>query len=174
MAGKLKIRDNIDRVVDLLEQIAKNTGSLDGPDITEEITVEGQGPETRVGIIEPGAVVVQETADMDDANPDGTITLQPGESKAMVSHRASAPFALLAAGAVDKADVEYQLKIDGGAPVAGTTQSPLGLINDPFSFVQKLGGAVGVEKSVVYLARLDESASSSVDLAARLYTEAMG
>jgi len=167
------IRDNDDRMVALLEQIAQNTGSLDGG-IDREISIEGTHSGDRVGHLQPDTLIVAETDDLDrdDINDDGTITVEPGEEMPLARIRPDVPFAILAVGAVDEVDVTYQLKIDND-PAISPTNSPLGLINDPFSFVVAYGAAIPAEKSAVYTARLDPQASGSVDLAARIHGEVL-
>lgn len=164
------MKDVDDRMVQLLEQIAKNTGSLDQPD--KNITLKGQTADSRVGLLPAQSYITVETSDLDDANADGTITLHPGETKALVKHTRQ-PKAVYAVGASDASDVEYGLLADK-QPVGGTTNSPLGLINDPFSFVDQLGGAVPCNNRAEYKAHLDSSATGPVDLAARMHLEVMG
>lgn len=170
----IDIKDDDDRAVKLLEQIARNTGSIGDLDggVEQEITIESENVNSRVGTVKPRNYIVVETADMDGANDDGTVTLQPGDTKVLVSY-AGDPFAALALGANNEQGVEYVLRADSDRTVGGVTQSPLGSIGDPFSFVQAIGAAVSCEKSIEYIARADPNMTDPVDVAARLHVEVM-
>lgn len=165
------MRDNDDEMVRLLRQIAENTGKTlkSDKDITQEITMEGESAESRVGLIPPKSYVTVETADMEYANDNGTVTLEPGDSVPLVEH-ANHPKALYAVGATDIQDVEYTLMVDDEI-IGNRTNSPLGLVNDPFSFVESLGGAIPAEDQIAYVAHYDAGASGSVNLAARIHLE---
>lgn len=168
-----EIRDNEDEMVRLLRQIAANTGSLDdldGP--RNEITIKGQSVKSRVGTIDPKNMVVVETDNMEGAESDGSMEVEPGETVTFVKYRGD-PFAVLAVGATDKTDVTYQLRVDGRTPIGGTTNSPLGALNDPLSFVDKLGGAPHAEQTVEYQAHLSSAASAPVYVVGRLYVEGL-
>lgn len=160
------IDDNEDRMVALLEQLVENTGTLDQPEQT--INLNGQTADKRVGFIPANAFVTLETDDLDEASESGTITLSPGDTKTVVEYGGQC--AVYAVGCGDKQDVEYQLEVDGRV-VGGRMNSPLGLTNDPFSFVEKLGGAIPVEKRVRYVANYDSAASGDITLAGRLMVE---
>lgn len=162
------ISDNEDEMVALLRKIAENTGTLDQPEQT--INLNGQTADQRVGFIPANAFVTLETDDLENSDPDGTLTLSPGDTKAVVEY--SGQCAVYAVGCSDKQDVEYQLEVDGRV-VGGRMNSPLGLLNDPFSFVEKLGGAVPVEKRVRYVVNYDSEASGDIALAGRLMVEVM-
>lgn len=153
-------------MVALLERIAENTGSIDQPDKT--INLNGQTADKRVGFIPAKSFVTVETDDLDSTNSDGTVTLSPGDTKTLVEFKDQC--AVYAVGASDKQDVEYQLEVDRTV-VGGRTNSPLGLVNDPFSFVDKLGGAIPVEKRVRYVASYDSAASGDINLAGRMMVE---
>lgn len=101
------------------------------------------------------------------------MTIQPGESETIAEYESGGdyPINLLAVGATDRRDVSYRLVYDNDQTLGGWTQSPLGSVNDPFSFADVLGRTIPVEKRIRYEARLLDSADSSVDLAARLHTE---
>ena len=166
------MKDNDDLMVSLLQQIAQNTGSLgstEGGDTTE-VNIQGQSVTSRVGIIEPTKYTTIETDDLSGVEDGGTVTLQPGETKALVEYRGQ-PFTILAVGAVDETGVEYELKADSRQTIGGVTNSPLGLVNEPFSFVDQLGGAIPAENRVRYLASLDSDAPGPVELTARLHLE---
>lgn len=173
--GDLQIRDNEDRMLQYLAAIAENTGGL-GNEIsaeeTTEVQVEGSHSGDRVGHLLPKDYVVVETDDLDAANSDGTVTCEPGEATRLAHFNPGTPVSVLAVGATDEVDVEYYLEIDGKV-VGGITNSPLGLLNTPFSFVDALGAAIPVDKRVSYIARLDASATGSVDLAARMHCEVL-
>ena len=167
--------DNEDKMVRLLEQIAANTGSIDelGDGPQQEINIQGETVSSRVGTIDPKDLLVIETDDLDASNDEGAVTVDPGEQATIVGYRPGWPFAVLAVGANDEADVQYQLRVDGQTPVGGTTNSPMGTVNNPFSFVDELGGAPHAEKRVDLIAYVDQSASAPVDLVGRLYLEAI-
>jgi plastocyanin len=170
--GPLRIEDDTEKMLALLRQLVENTGGLaerSGPGGTD-VTIEGQTAASRVGTIEPANLLVVETADLEDANDDGTITVEPGSTETFVQFRGQ-PHNVLAGGAVDRADVRYNLEADGSTTVGGTTNSPLGSINEPFSFVATLGGAPGVERRSAYKAFLSEGADAPVRLAGRLFVE---
>jgi len=177
------MRDNFDlmvqrlgRLVELLEQQELETTGTDDDDsdtpVTQEVNIEGQGVSSRVGVIEPRDYIVIESDDLDDDehNDDGTVTLQPGETKTLVRYEGD-PFALHAVGATDEAGVQYRLVAGSKRTVGGTTNSPLGLLNDPFSFGDVLGGALGIDKRIEYRATLDAEATAPVNLAGRLHVE---
>lgn len=123
--------------------------------------------------LSPKNYIVRETDDMDGV-PDGeTVTLEPGESKPLVRFDGKR-HAILAVGAVDEPDVSYQLRLDYERTIGGRTNSPLGLMNNPFSFFNATGRTIPANQTTEYLARLDEDAASSVDLAARIHLEVLG
>jgi len=173
------IDDNDDEVVALLRQIANNTQAGTGGDgrevnveQTETTKIEGSHSGDRVGHLKPNNLVVVETDDLEDhpVNDDGTVTVQPGQAVPLAKFRLDSPFSVLAVGASDEVDVIYQLRIDS-EPAMSPTNSPLGLINDPFSFVDAYGAALPCEKSVEYVAELSSDASGPVTLAGRLHCE---
>lgn len=164
------MRDTRDEMVALLRQIAENTGAVATDGVDKTINLNGQTADQRVGFIPANSFVTLETDDLDNADPNGTITLSPGDTKAVVEY--SGACAVYAVGCSDKQDVEYQLEVDGRV-VGGRMNSPLGLLNEPFSFVEKLGGAVPVEKRVRYVVNYDSAASGDISLAGRLMVEVM-
>lgn len=160
-------------MVELLEIIAVNTGGLDASrdgeiDITHQPGVHGQRP------IDPGGYSIYETADLDKANPDGTVTVQPGEEAVLAeTPRMDRGWALYAAGAVDEDDCAYYIRIDNELVVGGTTASPLGTINSPFSFPETMGGYVPASTVVELLVRYSAEASGEINLAGRIHVEAL-
>jgi len=165
------ISDNEDEAVQLLRQIAANTGDLGSLDSGDDIDIQGQSVTSRVGVIDPSSYVVLESDDLDDVDDSEAVTIQPGETEAIVRYESQVPFAVLAVGATDEAGVSYRLEADNQRTIANETNSPLGLLNSPFSFVDKVGGAVSCESSCTYYATLDPSAPSPVDVAGRLHVE---
>lgn len=162
-----QISDNSDQIVQLLTQIARNTGSLGE-------NGDGNGPDVLIPRrpLSPGTYRVVESADMDWSNDDGTVTVPPGEEVPLVSYEFQAEQGmLLAVGATDAQNVTYRVEVDRNRTVGGRTQSPLGVLNNEFSFVETLGGAIPAASTFAYYARLDESASAAVDLTARLHLE---
>ncbi len=166
------IRDNEDRMVALLEKIASNTGGgiTEEQTVTQNVEYEGQTADGRVGVIPKGSYQTVETDGMDGMEDGETITLQPGESAPLIYH--DRPCMLYAIGATDVSGVSYELRIDGRA-VGGRTNSPLGTIGTPFSFVNTLGGVLGVENKVEYVAHNPADNTGQVELAARLHLEAV-
>lgn len=167
----LGFSDNSDKTVQLLQQIARNTASQkDGGDrLTYDIDGTA-GP----GEIDPAKYRIVETRDLDSStypvSPNGILTLNPGESAPMFRAFTSQSYRLLAVGAADRSGVEYELRINGQQTVGGRTTSPLGSINDPFSFANVLGATIPVQ-NVEYVAHYDKNATGSVDLTGRAHLE---
>lgn len=159
--------DNQDRMVALLEQIAANTGGLGD----EEIDASGQSTSS-VERVNPRRFHVIETTEMESANADGTVTLEPGESAPIVAFRHKPGFALLGVGAKNQQDVEYRLVADDTERIGGDWRAaPLGEIGSPFSFVDQLGVVFDIEEQLELEARLSEDASSTVDLAGKFHIQ---
>jgi hypothetical protein len=122
---------------------------------------------------------IYETADLveagyseDAVNNDGSVTLEPGDEVPIASTgNLSNGCKLLAVGAVDETDVKYYIEIDGEQTFGGVTNSPLGTVNDPFSFAEEFGASVPVQQGVEYMASLSPNASSSVDLVSRIHVQ---
>jgi len=167
----LPIRDADDEMVAQLKAIRKLLGDNT---LGQDVDLASVKPPRHA--LTPGSYVVQETADMEFSDADGTVTLQPGDSLPLVRYDSNADGSvmLLAVGAVDSQDVRYRVEVDDQRTVGGETNSPLGVLNDPFSFVENLGGAVQANRSVAYWAELDSSADAPVTLAARLHVEEVG
>lgn len=163
-------------IIELLEIIAQNTGGIgdvtvqEGDELTE---IDAPGAGGSVGVLDPGRYRLYETDDLPDSNEDGTVTLQPGQSRPIVEYEAHAAQGvnLLAVGANDEPDVTYGLIIDNDLPVGGRTNSPLGLVNEPFSFVQKYNAVIPASQKVEYWAYHDPEAEGNVDLVGRLHVE---
>lgn len=124
-------------------------------------------------VLDPSKYVIRETDDEEGVGEGGTITLQPGQSKTLVSARARTDngMAVLAVGATDEADVTYALKIDDNFTVGGRTNSPLGLVTDPHSFVEEFGAVVPANKYAEYVAYYDSNSTGEVNLTARMHVE---
>lgn len=167
------ITDNDDVMVRLLKQIAENTGgSSSGP--RTEVTIEGESAPSRVGAIDPASYVIVETDDLDGVDNGSMVTAEPGDSVVLAEFTPDTPFSVLAVGAVDEQGVQYELRADYQRTIGGRTNSPLGLINSPFSFAEATGGVVVCEQAVQYVAHYDKEATGPVDLAARLHVEVVG
>lgn len=132
---------------------------------------QGQGVSGSVGAINPSTYQVRESDDLDTVDDGGTVTLQPGETKTLVRAENDSGLAVLALGASDEPDVQYHMKIDGNRTVGGYTNSPLGLLTDPFSFVESFGVVVPAERLVEYKATYASTATGEINLAARLHYE---
>lgn len=114
--------------------------------------------------------VVVESDDLDAVDDGGTVTVQPGETKTIVRARSRGQtMALLAVGANDESDVTYELVVDGDEVAGGTTNSPLGLLNEPFSFEDIIGGSIPANSRIEYDVTLAAGASASVEMAGRLH-----
>lgn len=159
------MRDEDDEALALLRSINQGIGAID-------VGSNNQQPARQLRFVDPKNMAAVETKALDDANADGSITLQPdGESKIIAEYAPDYPCALVAAGAQDEPDVEYRIKVDDEIVAGGWLASPHGSINSPFSFVDMMGGAIPAQRVVVYEARLAESAGSSIDVVARLFAE---
>lgn len=167
MPRNLLPTDNFDRMVELLQDIRN---ILDG----EGDSTNTQGPAglpTGLRPLTRSVYQIRETSDLpDDAlNSNDAVEVQPGETKTIVRHEVKGTAALMAVGATDAADCEYWVAVDEEVAGGGRTNSPLGSINDPFSYVDTLEGYVPANLRVEYKVRLDSSATSSVELVGRMY-----
>lgn len=136
----------------------------------------GGGGAANRRFLSPSGFVVKESDDLDSVPKGGSVTLQPGETKTLVEAETvgDGQLAILAVGATDEQNVTYELVTDYNKVIGGQTNSPLGLLNTPFSFVDTLGGAIPAASYVEYRATLDSSASTSVELGARMFVEMGG
>lgn len=162
------IRDNSDEIV---EQLTAIRSLLGGGNLGSDVDLTSVKAPRHA--LTPGAYVVTETADMDYSNDDGTVTIEPGDSYPLVRYEATSTngVMLLAVGATDEQDVEFYVEIDNRRVVGGRTNSPLGNLNSPFSFVEKLGGSIPAEHTVTYWAAVSPDAAGPVSLAARMHVE---
>lgn len=162
------VRDAVDQMAASLKRIEQHLA---------ESELGGGGGGGGLRTIDPASYVVKETDDLNGISEGGSVTLQPGETKTLVEARSQGGgggLGLLAVGATDEPEVAYRLRVDDNRTVGGRTNSPLGLLNDPFSFVDALGGFIPASRYVEYEATLSSGASSSVDLAARLHVQMLG
>lgn len=170
-----QMQDHDDKTVELLGEILDELrgSGVGGDDVTINKNVgTGSGGQSPVARIDPTRVIIIETAALEDSNPDGTITIQPGEKQKIVEYHTGGdhPINLLALGATDRQNVSYRVVYDNDQTLGGWTQSPLGAVHDPFSLVETYGLTIPVERRVGIEAMLSESADSSVDLIGRLHT----
>jgi hypothetical protein len=163
------------RIRDVLEEMQAGStqaaGGSGGAGSTSPSTAERWGG---LRVLSPSGFIITETSDLPESNSDGTVTLSPGEGPVTIAEREArgdAGLAVLAVGANDEQDVQYGLRIDRSKIVGGATESPLGVLNDPFSFVDRLNAVVPANQTVEYVAWYDDTASGDVDLAARLFTD---
>jgi len=113
---------------------------------------------------------VYETSEMEAAGDNGLIQVDPGERVTFFdTGPLNDPGFLMAIGATDEMDVEYRVEVDGDRSVGGFTNSPLGSINTPFSFIDEFGGAIPVFDRVQYTAQIPRESNSSAELAARAH-----
>lgn len=167
-----KFEDEQEKQTALLKRLVENTGGLGDLDPSRDVTIENQAVGSRVGTIEPRDLSVTETDDLEDAEGDGTMKVEPGETKTFLTFQGP-PHAILAVGASDHTDADYHLEADNQYPIGGTTKSPLGSINEPFSFVRQFGGAPHAEQRTRYKIYLDSSASAPIYVAGRLFVEVL-
>lgn len=160
-------------ILENIEQLLAQQVASDPVEIDEKASSYDDGGTSGTRMMDSSRYIVLETANMDEANPDGTITLEPGDEEAILRFNRDVPIALQAIGAVDVGGVTYEIRINNERTVGGQTSGPLGTVNDPFSFVEKLGAAVPAE-SMEYVATYPPSQSGSVDLAARAHFEVLG
>jgi hypothetical protein len=168
------VNDRFDQMARSLKNIEQFLAQQQGlQSVGGDTIYKGQGPSAQSGILNPSSYAVYETDDLDSVSQGGTVTLSPGESKALVRAEPNTDdgLAVMAVGANDESDVRYKLKVDEKRVVGGETNSPLGLLNDPYSFVEKFGAVVPVERRIEYIATRPASASGSVDLAGRMHVE---
>lgn len=162
--------DRGDQILTELRGIRKQLGGLDDEDGPGENAV-WQGLRT----FKPGEWVIDETAALDEANDDGTITLNPGEQKTIAEahHPNADAIGLLSVGAADEQNVRYFIRIDSKYVVGGVTNSPLGSVNSPFSFPDYYNAIIPADQRIEYVAQRPTNASGAVDLVARLTTQVM-
>lgn len=149
------LRDSDDEMVALLQKIASNTSGM-GPTATPE---DGDG--------DSRPFVVAETSHESHAENDGAVTVSPGETVTLASYTAVGTADLLAFGATDHADSEYELVVDYDSRF--TTRSPLGLLNEPFSLQKELGYTYPATKEVEYRVKRDSAVAEDARYAARLF-----
>lgn len=161
-------RDNLARMVSLLEEIEKNTNDLDQ---NTDVTLEGATIQDRVGIVPHHAVVINESADLDSdkTNAQGAVELSPGDKRVLAEYDAGT-HAVYAAGAEDHSGVQYWLEVDND-PVVGPTFGSLGTVNSPFSFVETYGGAIPAEKRSRLMAQYPSNQTGDITLVGRLHLE---
>lgn len=119
------------------------------------------------GGIPAGRVLVHETSIQSNANPDGTVTIEPGEEKAVVRWARTGTVHLFALGSNDAPGLRFKLVVD--EEIIANTKSPLGTINDPFSFADKYDGPIEADSSVSY--RVENVGDSTRKMAGRLHME---
>ena len=153
--------------------VIKSDDNVARPAIGEETALAmltGASAGGKFDTIRPNNYNVYETSDMDEAAGNGLIQLDPGDEKVFLDTGSlDDPGFLMAIGALDANAVEYRVQVDGDRNVGGYTNSPLGSINTPFSFIDEFGGAIPVLDRVQYVAQLPEGASSSVEIAGRAH-----
>lgn len=114
--------------------------------------------------------LVVETSRMDDANDDGVITVPPGESREVVHWDQEGPLLLFALGANDRGGAEYRILLDGQQRVA--TVSPLGTVNQPFSFANVLGTPIQADSSITL--EVYNGGDAEAPFAGRMHIGVMG
>ena len=162
------INDKVDAIIYELKQIKQAMG-VEDKDIQQNVYA-GQRKK-----LLPRNYVVAESSDLDQSNEDGTITLEAGETKTLaeISVGRGESINLFSVGASDDQDVRYALVVDDDIVSGSQTESPLGLINDEFSFPKEFDSAMPVDNKVEYVATYSADATGSVDLAARMHGEVL-
>jgi hypothetical protein len=150
------MRDNSDEMVALLEQVEQNTAGL-GPTATPTEASKG----------ESRPFTVSETSHQPDADADGAVTVAPGESATLASYDVVGVADLLAFGATDHGDSEYELVVDFDSRFA--TQSPLGLLNTPFSLRKELGYTYPADDKIEFKVNRASSATEAARYAGRIF-----
>lgn len=166
--------DNMEAQTRLLQELVRMMGDkefgLDGPMQETEISGTQAAGHT---LMDPRAYVVRESDDLDGLDPGDPVTLSPGETKTLVDFQSQNEegFLLLAIGATDHNNVQYRLRLDDDFVMGGTTNSPLGVINNAFSFEDALGAAVPVDKYAEYEAHYSANGSGDINLAGRMHVQ---
>lgn len=114
--------------------------------------------------------LVIETSDLEAANPDGSITVPAGGEQVLCEYEPTGDDnrALLhTLGAADANDIQYRLKY--GTNTSFTTESPVGLITNPYSFTETAGAPLTTTSTFRYVAV--SSRDQDIDLAARMHIQ---
>ena len=116
--------------------------------------------------VPPGQLRLVETSDLQDANDDGSVTIEANTERELLlyENRADHPFLLHFLGAADALDVQYVLRV--GQEIVFTSESPVGTITNPFVFADYYGGPMAFARDITYSAR--NNTGSSIDLAGRM------
>lgn len=109
---------------------------------------------------------VVETEELDDANTDGTVTVQDGQRESVVNWRTHADrIKLYGLGVNDEQDCTYQIFVDG--ELSSETESPLGTMQNPFRFPEMFGQPVSATEEVDV--KVINNSGGSKDFVARLF-----
>lgn len=165
-------RRNETEILENIEALLAQQSGMHPEQMRQKAETRGDGGPSGVRLMDSNRYLVLETADLDGANDDGTVTLEPGEEKTLIRYDQDATAALLALGANDAQNVIYTTRANGKKALGGKTHSPLGQVNFPFSFVDQLGAALPIE-SLEYRAKLMPDAEFDVRLAARAHLEVL-
>lgn len=117
-------------------------------------------------------MIVAETANLDNAKPDGTINCPDGELTTLAEYEPQTDNVELlvhAFGAADAKDCVFGINYNF-TDVAFSAESPLGGINDLFSFHDALGHPVTTGSGTASLV-VENRSGSDLDLAGRLIVE---
>lgn len=155
-------------MVKLLQQIERNTSDIDQK---TDVTLEGSNVGDRIGIIPHHAVVIKESADLEEdaTNNQGAVEMSPGDKRVLAEYD-DGTHAVYAAGAEDHSGVRYWLEVDND-PVVGPTFGSLGTVNSPFSFVETYGGAIPAENRSRLMAQYPSNQTGDITLVGRLHVE---
>lgn len=153
--------------------IGENNRAKPSPDSHDALSMlVGSGAAGRDTVMDPASYMVYESSDMEDSTDAGDVVLEPGDDKAIVSTGNVSPGAFtLGVGATDIEDVRYYLWVDEEFRVGGVTESPLGTMNNIFSFPDQFGAVIPATRKIEYRARYPSDAAGTVELTGRLHVQ---
>lgn len=132
----------------------------------------GSGVAGRDTVMDPKSYKVYETDDLEQSTDAGSVVLRPGQTKTIVSTGSvEQGVFLLGVGATDVEDVQYYVNIDDDYNPGGVTNSPLGTVNNIFSFPGTFGAVIPGAEKIEYVAHFNEDATGEVELVARLHVQ---
>ena len=163
------IDNNIDDILRELKLIKYGIGVSDDTTINQTSENIYAGKRQKIN---PDNYIIRESDHLEYSNEGGSVTVQSGETRTICELYASSGLIinLLSVGATDEQNVRYALKMDGNI-VGGWTNSPIGLVNNPFSFVDEFGASLVAEESVQVIAKYEPESTGSVDLISRIHAE---
>lgn len=119
-------------------------------------------------------MVVVESSDFPEANDDGTITVPANEERGLIEYEPATGESrsqVHAIGATDAQGVQYRMRY-GGEEISFTTESPLGQINEPFSFTEAFGKPLTAGAGTVQYTAVNSN-DQPIDLVGRMFVEVL-